>query len=68
MEQQKAYSSGVSMADLPKSVQEFVSEKAKLCQPDSVYVCDGSPEENTWLLSVLQKTNWIQKLDHMNNW
>ena len=53
---------------LPKSVQDFVDEKAKICQPDSIYVCNGSEEEYQRLLKILQDSGMIQKLEHMKNW
>lgn len=30
---------------LPPAVQAFVDENVKLCQPDNVYICDGSDQE-----------------------
>ena len=53
---------------LPPGVQEFVNEKARICEPDSVYICDGSDDEYQWLLNGLRKAGCIQKLDHMENW
>ena len=34
-------------------VKAWVDEVAKMCQPDSVYVCDGSQEEYTTLMNKL---------------
>ncbi len=53
---------------LPREVQKFVDEKAKICKPDSVYICDGSDDEYKWMLNGLLKAGCIQKLDHMENW
>ena len=36
-----------------KKLQEWVDEVAKLCQPDQVYWCDGSEEENERLLKLM---------------
>ncbi len=35
-----------------KKLQEWVDEVAKLCQPDQIYWCDGSEEENQRLLKL----------------
>jgi phosphoenolpyruvate carboxykinase (GTP) len=34
-------------------LQEWVKEVAELCQPDSIYWCDGSQEENDRLLKEM---------------
>jgi phosphoenolpyruvate carboxykinase (GTP) len=51
------------ISKLPISVQDYIEEKAKICQPDSIYVCDGSEEENKSLLNLLEKDGWIQRLE-----
>ena len=58
----------LNLNDLPKSVKDFVDEKAKICQPDKIYVCDGSEEENNHFLNVLEQEGSIIKLDKMENW
>ncbi len=55
-------------AHLPKIVQEFVEEKARICQPDSIHICDGSDEENKMLTQTLVEAGMIQKLESMQNW
>ncbi len=62
------YKSQADLTHLPHTVQEFIEEKSKICQPDSIHVCDGTEEEYKWLLKTLQDAGWIQKLEHMNNW
>ncbi len=57
-----------NLMKLPKSIKQYVEEKAKLCQPDSIYICDGSEEENAVLLKILEDSGRIQKLDKMKNW
>ena len=52
-----------NISKLPSSVQDFIDEKASICQPESIYVCDGSEEENKCLLSLLEKEGWIQRLE-----
>jgi phosphoenolpyruvate carboxykinase (GTP) len=49
-------------------VREFIYEKAAICQPDEIYVCDGSEEENQELLHLLQKSGMVQELQGMKNW
>ena len=46
------------ISKLPISVQDFIDEKAKICQPDSIYVCDGTEEENKTLLNLLESDGW----------
>lgn len=39
-----------------KKLQKWVEEMVELCQPDNVYWCDGSEEENNRLLEQMVKT------------
>ena len=39
-----------------KKLQAWVDEVAKMCQPDSIYWCDGSEEENNRLLKMMVDT------------
>ena len=52
---------------LPSVAKQFVEEKARICQPKDIYICDGSNEEKKMLLEYLVKIGQIQKLDSMNN-
>ena len=61
-----SYSSG--LARVPKNVQQYIEDKAKLCQPDRIHICDGSEEENKILLELLEKSGSIQRLKKMDNW
>ena len=56
-----------NLTKLPKSIQDYIEEKAKICQPDAIHICDGSIEENRAFLQVLQKNGVIQKLEQLNN-
>jgi phosphoenolpyruvate carboxykinase (GTP) len=38
---------------LNKNLQAWVDEMAKMCQPDNIYWCDGSQEENDRLLKMM---------------
>ncbi|MDN5315145.1 MAG: phosphoenolpyruvate carboxykinase [Clostridiales bacterium] len=46
-----------------KKLQAWVDEVAKMCQPDNVYWCDGSQEENDRLLEEMVKSGAAEKLD-----
>lgn len=59
------YSSHITC--VPKSVQDYIEEKAKICQPDKIHICDGTEEENKMLLDLLEKSGAIQRLKKMDN-
>ncbi|VEL13004.1 unnamed protein product [Protopolystoma xenopodis] len=40
---------------LPSRAREYVREKALLCQPDTIYICDGSEQESQGLIDLLEK-------------
>lgn len=61
-------STRVPVDSLRPTVKSFVDEYARLCQPDKVYVCDGSVEENDELLQELQEKGRLQKLPAYDNW
>ncbi|KAI3388203.1 hypothetical protein SNEBB_007097 [Seison nebaliae] len=52
---------------LPNNVQKFIEEKAKICQPDEIYVCDGSEAENQSLIDMMLKKGIIRPLDKFDN-
>lgn len=41
----------------------WIAEMAELCQPDAIYVCDGSEAENQQLLQGLCDAGTLRKLD-----
>ena len=64
------------------SIQKYILEKAELCQPDNIVVCDGSDEgkngeilskikyfllEQTRLISKLQAEGLIKKIPKLEN-
>lgn len=53
---------------LPSKVQDYVADKAELCQPDNVYICDGSKEENESLINQLIEDGVLTKLTKYDNW
>jgi phosphoenolpyruvate carboxykinase (GTP) len=60
-----AYSLGML---LPATLQDYIDEKARICLPESIYVCDGSEEENVAVLGLLEREGWIQRVQGQNNW
>ena len=46
-----------------KKLQRWVKEAAELCQPDSIYWCDGSQEENDRLCEELVEKGTFVRLD-----
>ena len=46
-----------------KKLQDWVKEAAELCQPDSIYWCDGSQEENDRLCEELVQSGTFFRLD-----
>lgn len=59
---------GLDRSSLSPRIQEYIREQEKVCQPDRVYVCDGSETENKALLDKLEKDGRIQKLEKYDNW
>lgn len=55
------------LSRLPKCLQDYIEEKALICQPDSIYICDGSLTEYQTLLDLLKESNAIQPLTGMDN-
>ncbi len=46
-----------------KELKAWVDEMAKMCQPDSIYWCDGSEEEYQMLLDTMVKSGMATKLN-----
>lgn len=53
---------------LSPAVKDFVEVNINLCQPDSLYICDGSEEENHAILTQLEEQGMIKKLKKYENW
>lgn len=56
-----------SMESLRPHVRHYVEEKARLCKPDSIYICDGTEEENAGLLTMMETMGMIKKLPKYEN-
>ncbi|XP_062925743.1 phosphoenolpyruvate carboxykinase, cytosolic [GTP]-like [Mobula hypostoma] len=52
---------------LTPAVRHFVEESAKLCQPASIHICDGSEKENRQLLSLMEEQGMIKRLHKYQN-
>ena len=49
---------------LPLSVLRYIEEKAQICEPDKIHVCDGSEEEYKDLLKILEDQGSIKRLEN----
>ena len=49
---------------------EYVLDRARLCQPDKIHVCDGSEAENAALIDKMVATGTLKKItsDKFENW
>lgn len=56
------------LESLPPQVREFIESNAKLCQPESIHICDGSEEENKKILDIMVEQGMIKKLSKYENW
>ncbi|NWQ82056.1 PCKGC protein, partial [Columbina picui] len=52
---------------LPPAARDFIESNAKLCQPDSIHICNGSEEENKRILDVMAEQGMIKKLSKYEN-
>ncbi|KFV69386.1 Phosphoenolpyruvate carboxykinase, cytosolic [GTP] [Dryobates pubescens] len=46
---------------------DFIESNAKLCQPESIHICDGSEEENKKILDIMVEHGMIKKLRKYEN-
>lgn len=58
----------ISYSLLNESVRKFVEDKAKICQPDRIHVCNGSDAENQQLINLMVKEGMLEKLPKYENW
>ena len=58
----------LKISDLCPKIQKFVSEQVLICQPDQVYVCDGSEEENHAIIQQLLDDGRLVRLSKYDNW
>ncbi|NXX87518.1 PCKGC protein, partial [Centropus bengalensis] len=55
------------LQSLPPEVRDFIESNAKLCQPESIHICDGSEEENKKILDIMVEQGMIKKLSKYEN-
>lgn len=53
---------------LSPALRDFIEQSARLCQPDSLHICDGSEEESRRVLALLEEQGMIKKLTQYENW
>ncbi|CAG0920620.1 unnamed protein product, partial [Notodromas monacha] len=56
------------LKQLPQNVREYVLKNINLCKPDSVYLCDGSEDENQRLVDLMVERGMLEKLPKYENW
>ena len=61
-------SCGMKLSDLSPSIQKFINEQAKTCQPDKIHICDGSEEENHAIIQQLLEDGRLVQLTKYENW
>ncbi|XP_058860306.1 phosphoenolpyruvate carboxykinase, cytosolic [GTP] [Acipenser ruthenus] len=52
---------------LSPALRDFIEQSARLCQPDSLHICDGSEEESRRVLALLEEQGMIKKLTKYEN-
>ncbi|KFM82167.1 Phosphoenolpyruvate carboxykinase [GTP], mitochondrial, partial [Stegodyphus mimosarum] len=55
------------LSRLNERVRNYVEDKARLCQPDNLHICDGSESENDYLLNLMMKQGMITPLPKYEN-
>lgn len=58
----------LSAATLSESVKKFIEEKARICKPDQIQICDGSEAENQQLIDLMVNQGMLEKLPKYENW
>ncbi|KAK1156297.1 phosphoenolpyruvate carboxykinase, cytosolic [GTP] [Acipenser oxyrinchus oxyrinchus] len=55
------------LGTLSPALRDFIEQSARLCQPDSLHICDGSEEESRRVLALLEEQGMIKKLTQYEN-
>lgn len=59
--------SSIGLDKLSSKARNFVEEKARICEPDSIHICDGTEEENNQLINLMVQQGMIKKLPKYEN-
>ena len=51
-----------------ENVRDFITQHARVMQPKSIHICDGSETENKSLLHLMLQKGMIKKLPKYENW
>ena len=57
-----------SLNELAPKVRSYVEEKASICDPDNLYICDGTEVENEHMINTLLEDKMLQPLPKYDNW
>ena len=49
-------------------LQNFIAESDAWCNPRSIFICDGSADENNELLQIMHYEEQIEPLVKYHNW
>ncbi|XP_065316392.1 phosphoenolpyruvate carboxykinase, cytosolic [GTP]-like isoform X2 [Gordionus sp. m RMFG-2023] len=52
---------------LAPNVLAYIKEKADICKPENIFLCDGSAQENSKLLALMQNQGIVKKLSKYQN-
>nr|XP_023026296.1 phosphoenolpyruvate carboxykinase [GTP]-like isoform X1 [Leptinotarsa decemlineata] len=55
------------LRDLPPKLKSYVEENVRLCQPETIHICDGTDVENSKLLKLMQQQGTIVPLPKYEN-
>lgn len=56
-----------SLDKLPPNVKNYIIEKANITQPSKIHICDGSNEENQFLINQMLEEGSLKRLK-LKNW
>ena len=53
---------------LGPQLQAFIRENQELCQPDKIHICDGSLEENDFMVNQMIDCGMMKRLPLYQDW
>jgi hypothetical protein len=56
------------LAALSPNLRTYILDSAAICQPAQIYICDGSEEESTSLINMMEKEGMVKRLTKYKNW